>query len=142
MYHLNYTLDKLTYIGRGIEEWPELLKISAEVGTMLADTESIPPMQRRISAITVETILTDLLRIVHVNFLKVVYELFIDFRIVWGHMELSEENGLLAEMQANYALSLAKTLIELSGDEVYTPRIKPYMLMVSLHLILTSSIEY
>lgn len=99
---------------------------------MLADTESIPPMQRRVSAITVETILTDLLRIVHVNFLKVVYEMFIHFRIVWGNMELSEENGPLAEMQANYALSLANALIELSGDESYLPRVEPYLLMVSL----------
>merc|ERR1711871_1722027 len=66
----------------------------------------------------------------------VVYELFIDFRIVWGHMELSEENGLLAEMQANYALSLAKTLIELSGDEVYTPRVEPYLLMGDVHAAL------
>ena len=105
---------------------------------MLADTESIPPMQRRVAAITVETILTDLLRIVHTNFIRVVYEMFIHFRSVWCNMELFEENGLLAEMQANSALSLANALVEFNGDESYLPRVKPYILMVKAHCFLSA----
>lgn len=99
-----------------------------------AGTNSVNSVQRRIIAITVEIILTDLLRIVHESSAKVVHRLFIKFRIVWGEMEIGEKNYQLAEVQANYALSLTNSLIDLSGDNDLTPRIGPHILLGDMYV--------